>query len=229
MNQNGMPQFHGDLDAFAERFALFIVEHGRRQELTREHLRQRILHYLEVGKQDLEACGPDQSPYSSGFVSTVTIFGPGGEEANCPVPFRDAAEKRARMRGVSETCKIVLAQAVIFRTVATMANMAQIAAAMHLNAPDPRDNDRQKVDYFEQRMWNWIERNYGEPRLAALPPEFRKDSLVVSAMGPRVPDLGAGVEYEWRAGKLIFDDHGGETTDMEHCSMRLNLIPRWWQ
>jgi hypothetical protein len=210
-----------DLDALTDAVVQHLNEHGVQRTITQEILKERCLHYAGVARQELEACGPEDTPDSSDFCPTAAVFmADGWEISSLRVGFRPG-QKGAMMRALSQMCKTVLAQAVILRIVATTANMLQIAEAMHLNVPDPYD--RQKVRYFEERMWPWIEKNFGKQRLSALPPEFRCDTIMVGGMGPKLADEGAMVPYRWEHGKLICEE---PMTDGE---VRMEMIPRWWQ
>jgi hypothetical protein len=210
-----------DLDVISELIAANTILHGVDRVITQEVLKERCRHYTEVAKRELQECGPSSDNDSSGFTPTATVFGANGLEApNVRVGFEDG-QKRRMMRALSETCKTMLAQAVILRIVATTANTLTLAKAMELNMPDPYD--RQKMKYFEERMWKWIEKNYGRQRLSALPPEYRTDVIMVGGMGPKLRDTGTMTEYRWENDKLIC----GET--LEDGEVRMEMIPRWWQ
>lgn len=201
--------------------AQMVAKHGVDRIITPEIVRERVTHYLAVGKKELEACGPDnEHPDRSDFAPMATVFTATGSEVNLCVGWPDG-RKKAYMMALSEMCKTLLAQGVIFRNVCVAANMEMIAKAMEITLPDPRD--RQKYDYFEEKMWRWMDKNFKSRRLAALPAEMRADCLVVSAMGPRLPDCGTTAMYEWKNGKLEFTDAPPS------LQMRMELIPRWWQ
>jgi hypothetical protein len=210
-----------DFDALTDAVAQHVNENGVKRTITQEILKERCRHYTEVARQELEACGPEDNPDSSDFCPTATIFmADGWEIPTLRVGFKDG-QKRAKMYALSQMCKTLLVQAVILRIVATNADVLKLAKAMGLEPPDPRN--RQKVEYFEERMWKWIEKNYGRERLSALPPELRTDCIMVGGMGPKLQDAGAVTEYRWENGKLVCEK------TMEDGEMRVSMIPRWWQ
>jgi hypothetical protein len=220
-----MSRFEGltreDLDALSQLVAEHTIEHGVERIITQEILQERCRHYTEVAKQELEKCGPESDNDRSDFCPTATVFGASGVEAsNVRVGFKDG-QKRQMMYALSQTCKTLLAQAVVFRMVATACNLPEVAKAMGLNMPDPRD--RQKMRYLEERMWKWIEKNYGRERLSALPPELRKDVIWVCGIGPKLKDAAVITEYRWENGQLVFN------RSFEEGEMRMEMIPRWWQ
>lgn len=210
-----------DLEHFSDMIAALTIAHGVDRIITQDILRERCRHYTEVAKKEVEEAGPQENPDSSGFTPTATVFAANGLEApNVRVGFKDG-HKRHMMYALSQTCKTMLAQAVILRIVATTVDTRKVAAAMGREMPDPRN--RQKWNYFEERMWKWIEQNYGKQRLSALPPELRRDCIVVGGMGPKLQDECILTEYRWENGKLVC----GEV--MEGGEARMEMVPRWWQ
>jgi hypothetical protein len=210
-----------DLDWLQQAIAENTIEHGVDRIITPEIFSERLRHYLGVAKLEVEAIGPETDADNSNYKAQATIFGARGEEANVCVAF-GTNTKRQKMWALSQTCRITLAQGVIFRDAMTGANMEQIAKAMGLHHPDPFD--RQKVEYFEAKMWKWIKQNYGKARLAALPPEMRWDGIVVAGFGPKLPEAGLTSRYWWENGRIQFQD-----VPSEHYGIRVSLIPRWWQ
>lgn len=209
-----------ELEELQTLIAEAAIKFGVQRVITQEVLQERCQHYLQIAKQELEAIGPENDPDSSAYTPVATVFGQMGQEGNVKIGYH-RGEKRNMMYALSDTCKTLLAQAVIVRHVATAANMHQIGKAMGLNPPDP--HNRQKVKYFEERMWKWIEKNYGRQRLSALPAEFRHDIIFVAGMGPKLEDCGTGCTYQWENGKFVTKD---APPGME-CIQ--SMIPRWWQ
>jgi hypothetical protein len=210
-----------ELQELQQLIAELTIGHGVERIITQEILEERCLHYFEVAKKELEEIGPEPDPDHTDFQPIATVFGARGEEARrVPCGFT-SGQKRRMMYALSKTCETILAQALILRHVGTIADMRQIAKAMHLNEPDPYN--RQKMKYFEERMWKWIEQNYGRQRLAALPPEFRHDVLFVMGMGPKLKDCGCMAVYRWKDGHFIID---APRIDGE---VRMMLVPRWWE
>lgn len=210
-----------DLEHFSDMIAALTIAHGVDRIITQDVLRERCRHYTEVAKLEVEEAGPQEDSDRSDFTPTATVFGASGVEApNVRVGFKDG-QKRRLMWALSQTCKTMLAQAVILRIVATVADTRKIAEKMGREMPDPRN--RQKFDYFEKRMWDWIAQNYGKERLSALPPELRGDCIVVGGMGPKLQDECIVTPYRWENGKPVFDEteFGGEA--------RMEMVPRWWQ
>lgn len=211
-----------ELDELTAAFAEYTEQYREHARIvTQELLRERCRHYMDVAKQELENCGPEESTDRSRFEPRVAIFGPLGEEAsNIPIGFKDVREKYARMHALSDTCKALLVQAVVVRMVGTAVNAGEIAKKMGLNIP----TDEQKSHYFNERMLRWMEKEYGTRRFAGLPPELRKDSIIVSGIGPKLGDCGIAVEYHWENDKLVFGDPTHESS-----TVHFEMIPRWWQ
>lgn len=209
-----------DIDALQQAIAEQVAAHPEGVRLvTEEILRERLQYYAQQSVEEARRIGPESDPDTSDFVAKVAIFGAHGQEArniNCGFTTEN---KRHRMAVVAEVCRVTLAQGLIFRNNGTVANSSKLAEMMGLNHPDP--HDRQKMDYFESRMWKWIKSNYGKERLAALPPELRRDCLFIFGMGPHLPELGIMLEYQWKDG--IMTTEGGEIRPMQN-----SLIPRWW-
>lgn len=210
-----------ELQEIQDLVAKLTIQEGVRRVITQDVLKERCQHYMQVAKQELAKIGPEPDPDSSDFVAKATIFNAAGTEGTIPVGWAEG-HKREMMYRLSQTCETLLAQAVITRNVATLANMQQVAKAMELNLPDPRD--RYRYNYFEERMWKWITKNFGKPRLAALPPELRLDVILVAGMGPKLDDFGLTSQYRWESGKLVTED-----LPSDGCEMQFTLIPRWWQ
>lgn len=211
-----------ELDELTAAFAEY-AEKNREQGrvITQEVLRERCRHYLDVAKQELQECGPDPSTDFSRFEPRVAIFGPLGEEArNVGIGFKNGAEKYARMQALSNTCRALLVQAVVLRMVGVAVNAEKVAQRLGLNIPD----NAEKARYFNDRMRKWMEKEYHTQRYAGLPPEFRTDSLMVTGIGPKLEDWGIAVKYHWDNGKLVFGD-----TTHESSTVRLDMVPRWWQ
>jgi hypothetical protein len=208
------------LDELQQIMAERLVARGVERVITDDILKEIVDEWLEVGKKELEAIGPEDpsTPDSSKFVARATILTGTGHEADVSVAWNEGHKKRM-MYALSETCKTTLAQGVVFRNVVTIANSSELAKRIGLNHPDP--TDYQKMRYFEERMWKWIEQNYGKQRLAALPPELRADGLICCGMGPKLHDYGKMLPYQWVNGKLEFGEAQGH--------MMMMLIPRWWQ
>jgi hypothetical protein len=213
-------EFQDVLDEMQQMMAESLARTGIERVITQEILVQLVDKYLDVAKKELEEIGPEEDPDRSDYVPMATVLDGRGGELNIRCGWPDG-KKRAMMFALSETCRTILAQGVIFRNVMTAANMEQIAKAMELNMPDPRN--RQKVEYFEERMWKWIASNYGKARLAALPPELRWDGIVVAGFGPKLKECGRTSIYRWRDGKVEFEDAP------PGYEMHIELIPRWWQ
>lgn len=208
-----------EIDQLSDLIAEMTVKHGVQRVITQEVLEERCRHYLQVAKQELEACGPEESTDSSKFMTTATVFGSRGEEApNVRIPFKGSMGKYHVVHALSETCKTMLAQAVILRMVGTGANSDQLAKAMHLNPPETL----QQFDYFHERCMKWMEKNLGSRRYADLPAELRRDIIMVCGMGPKLKDAGIVCMYRWENGKLIFGEE-------EQQQMKMEMIPRWWQ
>jgi hypothetical protein len=211
-----------ELDELQQLVAEHTIKHGVHRVITDEIFTERIQHYLGVAKKELEAIGPETIPDDSSYKPMATIFGAQGDESEICVAF-GRNEKQRKMFALSEICRITLAQGVIFRNVMTGANMQKIMQQMGLD-PDLLDHrNHQKMAYYEERMWKWIEKNYGEPRLAALPPEFRWDGIVVAGFGPKLREQGLVSRYRWENGKLQLEDSPPD------YGVHISLIPRWWQ
>jgi len=210
-----------DLKVLQQIIAEAVVKGGVERIITQDILKERCSHYMQIAKQELEACGPEESSDESKFCTTLTVFGARGEEApTVRIGFKGTAEKHAHMYAVSEMCRTILAQAIIIRMVGTTVDTDEIAKVMELNPP----RTSQQADYFHEKMRKWMKRTYNTDRFAGLPLELRNDFIIVSGMGPKVEDCGVICMYRWENGKLIF-----EPERMEAMEMRNEMVPRWWQ
>jgi hypothetical protein len=208
------------LDELQSVIIAHIAERGVKRVITQEIFEELLAKWYARGKKELEGYGPEESSEASDFNARATILTADGYEADINVAYGEGM-KRRMMFALSETCRAMLAQGVIFRNVYTGAKMEELAKRMGLNLPDP--NNHQKMDYFEDKMWTWIEKNYGKPRIAALPAELRFDGLIVAGFGPKLHEHGLTGNYRWKDGKIEWTDFPPEG----EC--RIELIPRWWQ
>lgn len=211
-----------DLDTLQTMIAEKLAENpGDIKVVTEQVVRDRIKYEGKRALEELRRIGPENDADETAFSAKVTIFGPRGEVGTVPCGFNQRT-KHPMMQAVSEVCKTVFAQALILQTAGTFADVPTLGKHMNLNVPDPRD--RQKMDYFEEKMWAWIKSNYGEPRIAKLPPHLRYDCIMFFAMGPKVPIIGGAIQYRWENGVLVSSDK-----PMDGMGVQSSLIPRWWQ
>jgi hypothetical protein len=217
-----------ELEEFSAWFAEAVARSGAAVPVTVEQVRERLVHYMDVAKQELAAIGPEESSQSSDFKPTATIIGPHGGDGDICIAFQQG-HKRRMMQALSDTCHISLAQAVIVRMASTIANFAQIGEDIGLKMPEDPRNNRQKLEYFNERVFKWMRQQFGSTHLGDLTKKYRHDALVVSAIGPRVPDMGLLTIYKWNDGKLEFKDARGKDGEWIFDGMVNEMIPRWWQ
>lgn len=188
-----------------------------------EYIRGRVFHYFDVGKREIEAIGPETNADTSDFCPVGTVISPAGQEASVPLGHNSAADKRKKMWAVSQACKIMSASALLVRFAGTSVKVEKIAKEIHLHPPHPMD--RVKYQYFEDKLFEWVEKKTGQRRLGGLPREYTQDALIVSAIGPGLTDIGLFGKYEWRDGKLIMGEPDGTGQGWQ---AEFSMVPKWW-
>lgn len=192
-----------------------------------EHYRERVRHYLEVAKEELEAVGPERSGDSSGYHPHATIVLPDMSEHDIPLGWPNDSYKRMIMFALSRMAGDLNLQAIILRMVVSGLRTDKVMKESGVSFPQGSIT-QQKIDYFTERLMDWVEQKAGERRIGLLSSEYREDFLLVFATGPGLPAIAESMTYEWVGDVLqLAPGPTGGLTDPEH-QMIQNVIPPWW-
>lgn len=193
------------------------------------YYRERVRHYLEVAKEELKAIGPERSGDSSGFKPCATIVLPGNFiERDIPLGWPNDDYKRMIMLALSRMACDLRLPAIILRMVVSGLRTGKVMEECGVSFPQ-RPITRQKINYFTQRLMDWVEKKTGERRIGLLSSEYREDFLLAFVAGPGLPAIAESVTYEW-IGNVLHLTPGptGDLTDADY-QMIQNVIPPWWK
>jgi hypothetical protein len=159
------------------------------------------------------ACAVDRQ---DDFNMRVKVVGPIGQIATTPLRWEDEDQKRACMRAVSATCKIMMAQGVVVASDTRHYNMPKFCEFFHI--PEPHTAEESKIWEIERRR---IMKPY-DYYIGNLPRALWLEALMVMARGPRV-NLAMRSEYNVVDRTFVF-----ETPVLISEQIDIRMVPPWW-